>query len=504
MMRMVFLLFDSLVRDQLPQNGGDPRTLPNFARLEERCTRFDTHFVGSLPCMPARRDLHNGRLNFFHRHWGPLEPFDDSFVTELRARGVYTHLITDHYHYFEEGGWSYHTRYNSWELFRGQETDAWRGVAPPTENDIVDTFDPDVYDLSVEKYRRHALNRAHIRDEADFSAHQSFSAALRFLDENQAKDNWMLHLEVFDPHEPFHAPPEFLKEEGIDPSEQIADWPAYGRPDYDARKKELLRKNYRALLRFCDKQLGRLLDAFDKMGLWDDTALVLTTDHGFMLSEHGYWGKSVMPLYNQISQIPMFLHLPGGAGPSQVKTLSQTTDIAPTILDAFGVQPTKDMTGQSLIPAYQTGETGRNLAVFGLWGGPLNCTDGRYVLFIDPEDEAYRSELFIYSLMPVDVKKPLEISDLQMAVQQPPFEFSKGVPVWKIPSKGVVDRGATDFLSIGSKLFDVEADPDQKHPIAGDDVTEARLRDRMRNILIMHDAPREVLDRFNMAPGELK
>jgi len=68
--------------------------------------------------MPARRDLHNGRLNFFHRHCGPLGPFDDSFVTTLRDQGVYNHLITDHYHYFEKGGWSFHTHYDSWELFR--------------------------------------------------------------------------------------------------------------------------------------------------------------------------------------------------------------------------------------------------------------------------------------------------------------------------------------------------------------------------------------------------
>ncbi|KMW57328.1 Choline-sulfatase [Candidatus Rhodobacter oscarellae] len=496
---MVFLLFDSLVRDLLPQYGGDPQALPNFARLDARCGRFDNHFVGSLPCMPARRDLHNGRLNFFHRHWGPLEPFDDSFVSTLRDSGVYTHLITDHYHYFEEGGWSFHTRYNSWELFRGQESDVWRGTATPIDDDIVDRFDPDVYDLTVEKYRRHAINRAYIRDEAEFSSHQSFTAALKFLDENQTKDDWLLHLEVFDPHEPFHAPMEFLKAEGIDPNDPIADWPAYGAPEYDARVSELLRKNYRALLRFCDKQLGRLLDAFDAQGLWEDTALVLTTDHGFMLSEHGYWGKSVMPLYNQISQIPMFLHMPGTAPGAPVKSLSQTTDIAPTILDAFGAAPSKDMTGRSLVPACKSGETGRDIALFGIWGGPLNCTDGRYVFFIDPDDPAYRSELFIYSLMPVDVKKPLEIADLQRATQHPPFDFTKQVPVWKIPSTGVQARGATEFMPIGSMLFDLDADPEQLNPILGDHMTETRLRAAMQQVLVQHDAPPEVLTRFSMS-----
>ena len=54
--------------------------------------------------MPARRDMHSGRLSFLHRAWGPLEPFDNSFPELLRLNNTYTHLVTDHYHYFEDGG----------------------------------------------------------------------------------------------------------------------------------------------------------------------------------------------------------------------------------------------------------------------------------------------------------------------------------------------------------------------------------------------------------------
>jgi hypothetical protein len=56
--------------------GGTRIPTPNFDRLAARCVRFDNHHVGSLPCMPARRDLLSGRLNFLHRSWGPLEPFE--------------------------------------------------------------------------------------------------------------------------------------------------------------------------------------------------------------------------------------------------------------------------------------------------------------------------------------------------------------------------------------------------------------------------------------------
>ena len=80
-----------------------------------------------MPCIPARRELHTGRYNFLHRSWGPLEPFDDSMPAMLGEHGVYTHLTTDHQHYFEDGGATYHSRYNTWEFARGQEGDLWKG-----------------------------------------------------------------------------------------------------------------------------------------------------------------------------------------------------------------------------------------------------------------------------------------------------------------------------------------------------------------------------------------
>lgn len=97
-MRAILVMFDSLRRDLLPNYGADCVPLPNFARLAERTVTFDRNYVGSLPCMPARRELHTGRLNFLHAPWCPLEPFDDSMPELLRESGVHTHLCTDHYH----------------------------------------------------------------------------------------------------------------------------------------------------------------------------------------------------------------------------------------------------------------------------------------------------------------------------------------------------------------------------------------------------------------------
>src|SRR5215216_816879 len=107
-MRAIFVLFDSLNRTALGCYGGTAVKTPNFDRFARRAVTFDTHFVGSLPCMPARRDLHTGRLNFMHRSWGPLEPFDNSFAASMWEAGIHTHLVSDHLPYYAACGSSYH------------------------------------------------------------------------------------------------------------------------------------------------------------------------------------------------------------------------------------------------------------------------------------------------------------------------------------------------------------------------------------------------------------
>ncbi|MBN1874690.1 MAG: sulfatase-like hydrolase/transferase, partial [Anaerolineae bacterium] len=104
MPKAIMVMFDSLNRRMLPPYGCDWVHAPNFQRLAERAVTFTNSYVGSMPCMPARRELHTGRYNFLHRSWGPLEPFDDSAPEILKHNGVYTHLVSDHYHYWEEGG----------------------------------------------------------------------------------------------------------------------------------------------------------------------------------------------------------------------------------------------------------------------------------------------------------------------------------------------------------------------------------------------------------------
>ncbi|SVB37496.1 uncharacterized protein METZ01_LOCUS190350, partial [marine metagenome] len=125
--RCVVVMYDTLCRHFLPGYGNEWVNAPNFERLAKRSVQFDNFYVGSMPCMPARREMHTGRYNFLHRSWGPLEPFDDSMPAILHSNAIHSHKVTDHQHYWEDGGATYHQRYTTFDLVRGQEGDKWIG-----------------------------------------------------------------------------------------------------------------------------------------------------------------------------------------------------------------------------------------------------------------------------------------------------------------------------------------------------------------------------------------
>ena len=257
-MKTVFVLFDSLNRKALSCFGGKDIDTPNFQRLANCSVVFDNHYVGSLPCMPARRDLHTGRLNFLHRGWGPLEPFDHSFAALLhKEKKVYSHLISDHFHYWGDGGATYHNRYDTYDFIRGQEGDPWKAMVDPPWKRFKEMYHPVQYsEQRRNKLSRNIINREHIKQYEEFPSVRCFDAGLEFLNTNQKADNWLLHLETFDPHEPFHAPEEFRKKFTTNYKGPTLDWPPYARVTETFDECEELRANYAAIIALCVHELG--------------------------------------------------------------------------------------------------------------------------------------------------------------------------------------------------------------------------------------------------------
>jgi arylsulfatase A-like enzyme len=500
-MRAILVLFDSLNLRALECYGGTEVATPNFNRLAQKSVSFDNHYVGSLPCMPARRDIHTGRLSFLHRSWGPLEPFDTSVFETLRQTQIYSHLITDHYHYFEDGAGNYHTRYDSYAFLRGQEGDKWvPTLNPPIEKWKAQYHEKQQNFTPGSLQMQNMANRERIVTENDFSSTQCFDEALEFVDAYAANDNWVLQIETFDPHEPFVAPPGYRAEYQLDEA-PIFDWPHYERYIDGLPENDLLRDNYKALLRHCDTQIGRLLDKLDALNMWEDTAVIVTTDHGFLLGEHEWWAKNRMPCFNEVANIPLFIHHPDYASQAGTRRdcLTQTIDIMPTLLECFGTSTDYGPTAQSLLPALADPQnTLRDVLIYGYFGGAVNITDGRYTYMRYPENMS-ATNLNEYTLMPAHMLTPFSKQELQNATFCDDLEFADGFPVLRIP----VQESAHWFNSHGpgamadcqSVIYDLAVDPGQLSPLSAPEV-EARLAAEMLTQMKLNNAPTEALTRL--------
>jgi arylsulfatase A-like enzyme len=439
-----------------------------------------------MPCIPARRELHTGRYNFLHRSWGPLEPFDDSMPEMLKESGVYTHLVTDHQHYFEDGGATYHTRYSSWEFFRGQEGDAWKGQVadPPIPGVLVAHVRP--------MWRQDWVNRQHMKSEAEQPQTLTFDAGIEFMHVNAKEDRWFLQIESFDPHEPFFTQQKYkdLYPHAYDGPH--FDWPAYAPVTEDAAAVAHARAQYAALVSMCDHSLGRVLDEMDRLDLWNDTMLIVCTDHGFLLGEHGWWAKNLQPFYNEIAHTPLFIWDPRtGRRGARSDGLVQMIDFAPTLLEFFGVAPTADMQGVDLEPVIGASRTGRERGLFGAFGAHVNVTDGRYV-YMRASTSKENTPLYEYTLMPTRIWSRFKPDELASATLAEPFPFTKGLQTLR-----VAHRTVRDLHCFGTLLFDLATDPNQEHPIE-DETVELMMIDRLLELMRWTCAPAEQFERLGL------
>jgi arylsulfatase A-like enzyme len=489
-MKTILLILDTLRRDYLEPYGSTWVHSPAIARLAARGATFDNHWVGSLPCMPARREFMTGRYNFIYRGWGPIEPYDDTLPRALRERGVFTHLLTDHDHYFELGGENYHTCFNTWEFFRGQENDPWVSQVD------AQALPEHLGQLSPQNW----ANRARQLREEEFSGPRTVQCALEWLDANRDADGYLLQVEVFDPHEPFYCTEKYRQMYGDTWDGPLFDWPGYKEVGESPEAVEHIRKCYAGLLTMTDHWVGKILDWLDDHDAWKDTAVILTTDHGTMLAEHGYWMKNFMPMYHQLARIPLIVHLPGGqkAG-SRVTAMSQTIDLMPTILDLHGVSPPPHAHGSSLLPVLEGG-TGREDGIFGYFGKATNITDGRYVYFRNPVN-ADAGPLYEYTAMPTrfNAWPNRELYDrVEMGRY---FGHTYNLPLYRIPATGQVPQhhpGETSYQA-RHQLWDLETDPEQEAPVENPEV-EARMIERLRQHLKSCEAPPEQFTRLGLEP----
>jgi arylsulfatase A-like enzyme len=496
----VVVLLDSLNRHLLGAYGSAEFATPNLDRLAARSLRFDRHVVGSLPCMPARHDILCGALDFLWRPWGSVELWEDAITRHLRTAGVTTMLVTDHPHLFETGGENYHTDFSAWAYVRGHENDPWRTRADPSWVGA-----PAVPAVRRRGHWYYDDARTWFRSEADFPGPRTMAEAARWLDdEAPAHDRFLLFVDEFDPHEPFDTPEPWASMYDPEWEGPKMIWPPYTKAGVangvlTEREGRQLRAAYGGKLTMIDHWFGRILDSLDRQGLWDDTVVIVCTDHGHYLGERDLWGKPASPIFEPMGHIPLLVSWPG-APAGTTDALTTSVDLHATLLEVFGVASEHRTHGSSLVPLL-TGEATsvREHALAGIWGREVMITDGtrKYVRAPGADNRPLSMFSNRWSTMPLpghglrlprpDGRAWLDrMPGSDVPVIRQPFEPGDQIPFW----------GYGEFE--GSHLFDVDSDPLEEHDLIGTPV-ETELTDLLRAALVEVEAPKEQLERLGIA-----
>ncbi len=190
----------------------------------------------------------------------------------------------------------------------------------------------------------------------------SAAEAIKLLEEKKDKP-FFLALGFFRPHTPYVAPKKYFDLYPLErmPVAKVAPdhrdnkpAPAFGsaKKEQDAmtdRQRKQARQAYYASITFMDSQLGKVLDALDRLQLAENTIVVFFSDHGYHLGEHGLWQK--MSLFEQSARVPLLIYDPRAKGNRQAcgRTV-ELVDLHPTLADLCGLKAPEDLDGKSLKP----------------------------------------------------------------------------------------------------------------------------------------------------------
>ncbi len=363
-MKVLFLDLDTLRPDHLGCYGYHRNTSPNIDRIAAQGTRFEEYYVPDAPCLPARAALitgmhgiKNGAVN----HGGTC--------ADLRLQG-------------RSRGFRADTACNSlWSIFRK------KGLYTCSISPFAERHSSFWFLAGLNEMHNHAGKGG------NESAEEVTPVVLDWLEANKGRQDWMLHINYWDPHTPYRAPedfgnpfageplPEWLDDETLERHTQLAgphtardngmytgtDNPDYPRYPNDICDREQLRRcfdGYDCGIRYMDEHIGRILDKLDELGILEETAIIVTSDHGEnfgelgVYSEHGTADRTTC-------RIPMIIKWPG-LPPGQVdKGLHYNFDLLPTLCDLLEVDFDKARRemwdGRSYAKSLtEGGETGRD------------------------------------------------------------------------------------------------------------------------------------------------
>ncbi len=374
--------------DSLSAVGHPVVRTPHVDALADEGVLFAHHYAGAAPCSPARACIYTGLYqmnNRVCRNGTPLDARHDTIALAARRAGYsptlfgYTDTSPDP-RALPAGDPALRTYEGVLPGFvprvlLPEHQKPWlswlraRGVA------VAAGF-PDIHRPAGKAPEVSAAPPIYSRDEtpAAFIAEEF----IRWLGEQERGEPWFAHLSFISPHPPFIVPepfntlydpsegPAFKRTEDLEAEAAIHPYAAWGLEklkknkflpgakgkvrDWSEDDFRTIRAIYWGMISETDAQLGRIFEQLKKQGTWDDTIIVMMSDHAEMMGDHFSMGKG--GFYDQSYHIPLVVRDPRRkrAAGRQVRQFTEAVDVMPTLLDLIDAPVPAHLDGRSLLP----------------------------------------------------------------------------------------------------------------------------------------------------------
>jgi len=380
---VLFIISDDLNNYQGCYGDSIAKT-PNIDRLAARGARFDRAYCAFPLCGPSRNSMLTGlypNSTGIHQNgqlFRQTIPKQLSLPQAFRLSGYYAARVGKLYHYNVPNsvGTNGHDDPASWELELNPA-----GVDRLKELPQTKTLVPNQYGGTLSWYASPNYESQHTDT---LQADDAIWTLERFA--KKPEQPFFLAVGFFRPHTPYNAPksyfdlydrnslplPTNIEQDQSDiPKPALASSKKEQAGLSDDLQREILQAYY-ASISYMDAQVGRVVDALDRLQLAENTIIVFTSDHGYHTGQHGLWQK--MSLFEESSRVPLIVVVPGKTQPgSVIATPVSHIDLFPTLADLSGIPAPKNLQGQSLVPILKnTNETGRGWAITQVTRGGQN------------------------------------------------------------------------------------------------------------------------------------
>ena len=428
---VIFIMLDTLQFNYLGCYGNTNVKTPNLDRFARQGFLFENAYSEGLPTIPVRRAIMTGRFTLPYAGWKPLDLNDTSLTDMLWCREVQTALVYDtppmrlpKYGYSR--GFDYVKFCNGHEL----DHETFHNVPLDPAVKAEDYLSPGMlhrnedgeYDSSSQSLIREAECYLKQRQFWKSDADNYVSVVAREADDwlrrkRDPKRPFLMWVDSFDPHEPW------------DPPSVWEGKPCPHDPDYQGNPMILapwtevkgvmteeecahIRALYMEKVELVDKWIGNLLDSIREQGLWDETMVIITSDHGQPMGNgehgHGIMRKCRPWPYEELVHVPLLIHVPGLEGGKRIESFVQNVDVTATMMDALGYGQSAlseaghegiqtygadEMHGISLLPVMR-GETDtvREVAIAGYYGMSWSHHQGLVVYPLAQERYRHRRD----------------------------------------------------------------------------------------------------------------